>query len=171
MATQVLLIKDVQDLGRSGDVVGVKAGYARNYLIPRGFGYMANRQTLRIQARLQEERAARAAEDRKEAEKQAQELQELTLTAIVKVDPEGHMYGSVSAQDILKLVAEKGKIELEKRSIQLKAPIKQLGVHKVTARLKEGVEATFSLKVQTEDGRTEPIKAKEQESSEPAAAD
>jgi large subunit ribosomal protein L9 len=170
MATKLLLIQDVEDLGRSGDVVSVKPGFARNYLIPRGFAHVADRRTLRMQVRLQEQRAVRAAEDRKEAEQQADQLKEITLTTIVKVDPEGHMYGSVSVHDIVKLLADEAKVELEKKAVQLKAPIKQLGIYKVTLRLKEDVETFVTVKVQTEDGRIEPPKTREQEATEAAAA-
>ncbi len=156
MATKLLLIQDVDDLGRSGDIVSVKPGYARNYLLPQGFAYIADKRTLRIQARLQQERAIQAAEDRKQAEAQAGQLEGVSLTAVVKVDHEGHMYGSVSAQDVMKLLAEQAKIEVDKRAVQLKHPIKQLGIHKVSLRLKEGVEAVVTLKVMTEDGRIEP---------------
>ena len=166
MATKLLLVQDVEDLGRSGDIVNVKPGYARNYLIPHGFGLVADKRTLRIQARLQAERAVRAAEDRKEAEAQAAQLQDVNLTAIVKVDPEGHMYGSVSAHDVVKLLAEQARIEIEKKAVQLKHALKQLGVHRVALRLKEGVEAIVVVRVQTEDGRIEPPGVKTLEAGE-----
>lgn len=169
MATKLLLIEDVEDLGRSGDVVTVKPGFARNYLIPRGFAYVADKRTLRMQARLQEQRAIKAAEDRKEAEKQAAELSDIVLTTVVKVDPEGHMYGSVSAHDIVKLLADDRRLEIEKRAVLLKQPIKQLGVYNVPLRLKEGVEAIISVKVMTEDGRFEAPKTKQELAAAAAA--
>ncbi len=156
MATKLLLVQDVEDLGRSGDIVSVKPGYARNYLIPHGFGLVADKRTLRIQARLQQERAVRAAEDRKEAEAQAAQLHDVNLTAIVKVDPEGHMYGSVSAHDVVRMLAEQARVEVDKKAVQLKHALKVLGIHRVPLRLKEGVEATVVVRVQTEDGRIEP---------------
>lgn len=160
MSTKLLLIEDVEDLGRSGDIVSVKPGYARNFLVPRGFAYVADKRTLRMQERLQQQRAVKAADDKKQAEAQALELEGVTLTAIVKVDPEGHMYGSVSAHDVQKLLAEQGRVEIDKRSVQLKQAIKQLGVYKVALRLKEGVEGIVTVKVMTEDGRIEPPTSK-----------
>jgi large subunit ribosomal protein L9 len=166
MATKLLLIQDVEDLGRSGDVVSVKPGYARNYLLPLKMAYIADKRTLRIQERLKQERSVRAAEDRKQAETLASQLVDVTLTAIVKVDPEGHMYGSVSAYDVAKLLAEQAKIEVEKRSVNLKHAIKELGIYKVPLRLKEGVESIVVVKVQTEDGSIEPPSVKASASSE-----
>lgn len=150
MATLILLIEDVEDLGRSGDVVKVKPGYARNYILPKRFGVIANKNALRMQERLKEQRRIKAAEDKKEAEIQANALEGVVVTAFVKVDQEGHMYGSVSAADIVHLLAEQQKIEVEKRSVMLKHPIKVTGVHRIDLKLKEGVPATFMLKVVAE---------------------
>lgn len=160
MATKLLLIQDVEDLGRSGDVVSVKPGYARNYLLPQKLAYIADKRTLRIQERLKQERAVQAAEDLKHAQSLASELENVSLTAVVKVDQDGHMYGSVSAHDIAKLLVEQAKVEVEKRSVQLKHPIKELGIYKVSLRLKEGVQSIVQVTVQTEDGRIEPPSAK-----------
>src|SRR5689334_18731387 len=99
MPIQLLLLDDVDELGRSGDVVAVKPGYARNFLLPKKKGVMANKHTLRMQAKLKEERAKQAEIDRREAEELAARMTGIELNIVVKVDPEGHMYGSVSALD------------------------------------------------------------------------
>lgn len=152
MATHLLLIDDVEDLGRSGDVVKVKSGYARNYLLPKGLGVMADKNALRMQARLQEERLKKAAEDRAEAETLAKNIEGATLTSIVKVDAEGHMYGSVSQLDIVHLMEDQKKVVIEKKNVLLKHPIKVTGIHQIQLRLKEGVETSFILKVISEEG-------------------
>lgn len=152
MATHLLLIKDVDDLGRSGDVVKVKPGYARNFLLPNGLGVVADQNALRLQARLQEERMRKAAQDRAEAEALAKVIDGATLTAIVKVDAEGHMYGSVSQIDIVHLMDEQKKVAIEKKNVQLKHPIKTTGIHHIPLRLSEGVETSFVLKVISEEG-------------------
>lgn len=149
MGNQLLLIEDVDDLGRSGDVVSVKPGFARNFLIPRKKAVVADKFTLRMQARLKEERAKRALIDKKDAEILAERIGVMELEITVKVDPEGHMYGSVSAIDIVKLFENEG-IELEKRNVALPHPIKEIGEHKVQLKLKEGVPASFSLKVKSD---------------------
>lgn len=167
MATQLLLIEDVEDLGRSGDVVSVKPGYARNFILPKGLGIIADKNALRMQVRLQEERQKRAAEDRSEAEALAKVIEGATLTAVVKVDAEGHMYGSVASLDIVHLMQEQKSLLIEKKNVQLKHPIKTTGVHQIPLRLKEGVEASFTLKVISEEGeQTVPAEETQEEPKE-----
>jgi large subunit ribosomal protein L9 len=149
MGNQLLLIQDVDDLGRVGEVVSVKPGYARNFLIPQKKAVVADQFTLRMQARLKEERAKLAEVDKKDAEDLASRIDGMELTIQVKVDPDGHMYGSVTALDIVHLF-EKEAVQLEKRNIALLQPIKQLGVYPIVLKLKEGVPAQIILKVMSE---------------------
>ncbi|MGR3973096.1 MAG: 50S ribosomal protein L9 [Candidatus Rhabdochlamydia sp.] len=146
MKQNYLLIVDVEDIGRCGEVISVKAGFARNYLIPQEMAVPANRHTLRMQARLQEERARQSAVDKEDAEKIASQLQGVTLTMNVKVDPEGNMYGSVGFGDIIALFAEQG-FELERRNIGLNKPIKVIGIHPMVLRLKEDVICDYTLHI------------------------
>lgn len=146
MGNQLLLIEDVDNVGRSGDIVKVKPGYARNFLLPQKMAVVADKRTLRMQAKLQEERAKRAAIDKEAAEKASENIKDMVLTIEVKVDQEGHMYGSVTQMDIVGLFAKQG-IELEKRNVALLHPIKELGVKKITLKLKEGVMVEFTLHV------------------------
>lgn len=150
MANKLLLIEDVEALGRSGDIVGVKPGYARNFLLPQGLAIIADKRALRMQTRLQEERKKRAVVDRKESEDLAAKLEGQNITTTVKVDHEGHMYGSVSAADIADLLGQQMSLTLEKRAIQLKHPIKETGVHTIQAKLKEDIQTTFTLTVEPE---------------------
>lgn len=147
MATKLLLIEDVEDLGHKGEIVSVRPGYGRNFLLPQGLAVIATEKALRMQERLKEERKQKALVDKKEADEVAARLEGVTVTATVKVDHEGHMYGSVTAGDIAALLQEKAKVELDKKAIQLKHAIKSLGVHTVTAKLKEGVQASFNVEV------------------------
>ena len=151
MATKLLLIEDVDDLGRKGEIVSVRPGYARNFLLPRGVGITADKNALRMQARLQEERKKKAIHDKAESEKMAASLEGVTLTTIVKVDHEGHMYGSVTAADIMHLLQEQAGISLEKRGITLKHPIKVTGTHTVSIKLKEGITSQVTLNILPED--------------------
>lgn len=146
---QLLLIDDVDDLGKSGEVVKVKPGYARNFLLPQQRGVIADKNTLRMQTRLKEERAKRAEVDKVEAEAMSARISGMQLTMKVKVDPEGHMYGSVGVGDIVQLFENEG-ISLEKRNILLAHPLKEIGIHTINLRLKEGVPAGFTLKVESE---------------------
>ncbi len=152
MATKLLLLEDVDVLGRSGEIVNVKPGYARNYLLPRGLAVIADKKALRLQERLKEERQKRALVDQQESEEIAARLNNISLTTVVKVDQEGHMYGSVTAAEIVHLLQEHHQIEIEKKSIQLKHPIKTTGIHPILVKLKENVTASFNLKVMSEEG-------------------
>lgn len=158
---KLLLLKDVEGLGRKGEIVSnVRPGYARNFLLPQAMAIVADANALRMQAKLQEERQKQAAVDKKESEEMALRFQDLTLTSTVKIDHEGHMYGSVSAIDIAHLLKEQAGIEVEKRAIQLPHPIKETGVHNIKVKLKEGVMSAFVLKVVPEEGQG-PLKTEE----------
>lgn len=147
MAVKLLLLEDVDDLGRSGDIVSVKSGYARNFLLPKQFAILAHKGALRMQEKLREERQKKAVADKNEAEALAASLAQITLSISVKVDQEGHMYGSVAIGDIHNRLQEEHQIILEKRAIQLKHPIKTTGVHEIPIKLKESVMATITLHV------------------------
>lgn len=149
MKNQLLLIHDVDDLGRSGDLVTVKPGFARNFLIPQKKAVFATKGTLRMQEKLREERAKQAVVDKKDAEELAERVNGLTIKTTVKIDPEGHMYGSVTVYEILELLKKEG-IELERRNIVLPQPIKELGAREINLKLKEGVPAKFTLKILAE---------------------
>lgn len=147
MAQKILLLEDVENVGRKGEVAAVKPGYAFNYLIPQGLALVANRTALRKQAQLQEERRVRAEEERKESLELASRLEGETVEIEVKVDHEGHMYGSVTALDIIRLVKLKTGIDLDKKMIPLKHAIKEVGISDLTVRFKEGVTAEIHVKV------------------------
>ncbi|MBY0528626.1 MAG: 50S ribosomal protein L9 [Rhabdochlamydiaceae bacterium] len=149
MGNQLLLLEDVEDLGRSGDLVSVKPGYARNFLLPQKKAVVADKYTLRLQARLKEERAKQAEIDRKDSEDLARQIDGAVIIMQVKVDPDGHMYGSVTALDIVRHFDAQG-IKLEKRSVLLASPIKSTGVYPLNLKLKEGVPALVTLKVFSE---------------------
>lgn len=151
MALKLLLIEDVEDLGRSGDIVTVRPGYARNFLLPQGCAIVADKNALRMQTRLQEERQKQAIIDKKESETLAANIEGQTLSTIVKVDHEGHMYGSVSAVDIAHLMQEKLSVAIEKRNIMLKHPVKETGDHKINVKLKEGITTSFTLQIVPEE--------------------
>lgn len=151
MAAKLLLIDDVEALGRSGDIVTVRPGYARNFLLPQGLAMIADKNTIRMQAKLQEERKQKAIVDKKESEELAARIEGLAITTTVKVDHDGHMYGSVTNADIAHLIQEQSGITVEKRSIQLKHAIKTVGEHTINIKLKEGVTTSIKLTVAPEE--------------------
>ncbi len=154
---EMLLLKDVDNLGRKGDIVkGAKPGFVRNFLLPQEFAVMADKRTIRMQERLKEERKVQSESDRKESQAVSTNLKDKTFTHTVKVDPHGHLYGSVSSQDIVDILAKEGVV-IERKMVLLGQPIRKLGIHVIPLRLKEDVEASFSLRVQDEQGRIEVI--------------
>lgn len=151
MRQQLLLLEDVDGLGRSGDIVSPKPGHTRNYLLPKLKAVIADKHTLKMQTKLKEERAKQAEIDRKESEVYAEKLKGVVLEQTVKVDTEGKLYGSVTQMEIVQLLQDAGH-DLERRNLLLSHPIKTLGTHTVKLRLKEGVEAEVQLKVIPEGG-------------------
>lgn len=147
---QLLLLEDVENLGRKGDVVNAKSGYAFNFLLPKRLAEIATAHTLRKQAKLQEERKKIAEHDRKEAEEMAERLKGETLTFHVKVDHEGHLYGSVSQLDIVHQIKLQTSLELDKRFVQLKHPIKETGAFEIALRLKEGIMTQVNVVITPE---------------------
>lgn len=146
MKQQLLLLEDVEALGRKGEIVSAKPGFVRNFLLPRGLAMIASANTLRKQERLRAEREKQAIVDRKESEELAAKLEGVTLEIKVKVDPEGHMYGSVSALDVAALFQEKG-FAIERKYIQMPRPIKETGAHKISLKLKEGIPVQCHLTI------------------------
>jgi large subunit ribosomal protein L9 len=146
MKQQILLLQDVDSLGKKGEIVTAKPGYMRNFLLPKGFAVVATSNMLRKQEALRAERAKQAAIDRKESEELAQQVESVSLEIKAKVDPEGHMYGSVSASDIARLFEEKG-LPIDKKFILVTKPIKTTGGHKISIKLKEAVTTTCLLNI------------------------
>ena len=149
---KLILRETVASLGQAGDVVNVKPGYARNYLLPKGLAYMASAANLRRieeEARLREERARR---DYLETNRQASRLEDLTINVTARAGDEGQLFGSVTVRDICERVEESGiDFELDRRAVQLSEPIKSVGEHRVPIRFQSGVEAELLVVVEAEE--------------------
>ncbi|MCB1115078.1 MAG: 50S ribosomal protein L9 [Chlamydiia bacterium] len=154
--TKLLLLEDVTNLGRKGELASAKPGFVRNFLLPQKKAVIADKRTIRMQEKLREEREVQAAADKKEAEALAKRLESKTLSITVKNDSQGHLYGSVASADIVKILEEQEGIKIERKHVLLLKPIKSLGVFDVQLRLKEDVPATFKLKVDGETKVREP---------------
>ena len=153
MAVEVILREDVPNLGHIGEVVRVKPGYARNYLLPRGLAIEANRKDLRVLEHQKRIIAAKAERDRKDAEGHAKRLEGLELRVEARVGEEGRLFGSVTNLDIERLLVAKG-FEIDRRRIQLAEPIKQVGTYPVPVQLGRDVRATIQVVVEAQE--TEP---------------
>jgi large subunit ribosomal protein L9 len=149
MAVEVILRDDVAHLGKIGDVVRVKPGYARNFLLPRGLAVEANTKNLRVLEHQKRVIGAKAEREQKAAESAAGRIQGLRLTVRAKAGEEGRLFGSVTNIDVERLLAEKG-VTVDRRRIALAEPIKQLGTFSIEVQIGRGVRATVELSVEPE---------------------
>ena len=142
---QVILTKDVDSLGRAGELVRVRPGYGRNYLLPRGLALLATKANLAQLEHHRREIAAQQAKIRSDHEAKAKQLEGVEVSIPRKVGAENKMFGSVSSRDISEALAAQN-IEIDRKLIKLDEPIKQVGEHVVEIRFSADVSA--SLKVQ-----------------------
>ncbi len=148
---EVVLKEDIENLGHMGEVVKVKDGYARNYLLPRGLVVLANKKNLKALEHEQRMIGQRKERLTKEAQGISETLSRVSLEFAVKVGEEGRLFGSVTNMDIEKALKEKG-FEVERRRIVLHDPIKQVGDYEVPIRLRPEVTPSIKVKVVSEDG-------------------
>lgn len=148
MATpiQVVLQDDVANLGKSGSIVKVRPGFARNFLYPRGQALPATAANLSKVDELKKAAAIKAEATKVEAKKVADQLSALSVKIVRAVGAENKMYGSVTSKDIEDAYAEKG-VKLDRRNIELKDPIRTLGLSEVSIRLHPEVSATLRVEV------------------------
>jgi large subunit ribosomal protein L9 len=146
---EVILREDIKTLGHAGEMVRVKPGYARNYLLPKGLAYEAtegNKKRIAAETRV---RSARNQAEQAEAERVAATLREVTLTLSGKAGEEGKLFGSITSQDIAEALAQQGHT-VDRRRIELEHPIKTTGTHTVTVRLHPEVHADVRVSVVAE---------------------
>ncbi len=146
---EIILQEEVANLGQIGDIVKVRDGYARNYLLPRGLAVEANRRNVRVL----EHHKRLVAGKKERAERQAQALVEqlsaLSLTIPAKAGEEGRLFGSVTNIDLETALKEKG-MSLDRRRILLDEPIKQVGSYEVSINLGNAMRATIKVEVTAE---------------------
>ena len=146
---EVILRDDVRSVGKAGELVRVKPGYARNYLLPQGLAYEA---TEGNKKRIEAETRARGVRDQAErtaAERVAASLGAVALTLTGKAGEEGKLFGSITAQDIADALAAQGH-QVDRRRIELEHPIKTIGHHTVGVRLHSDVRAEVHVSVVAE---------------------
>lgn len=144
---KVILRSDVQDVGKKGDIVDVAAGYARNYLVPKGLALKATDGNVSQAASMRRSRDLKDAKDRGAAEEVAKTLVPTTITVKAKAGAEGRLFGSVTTADITAAVQAQTGIELDRRKLHLDEPIKTIGTHHVPAKLHSDVEFPITVEV------------------------
>jgi large subunit ribosomal protein L9 len=148
-ALQVILRDDVPHLGKIGEVVRVKPGYARNFLFPRGLAIEASSKNLRVLDHHKRVIAAKADREHRSAEAHGKRIDGMKLVIRMRSGEEGRLFGSVTNLDVERLLAEKG-VQVDRRHIALGDPIKQLGTFPITVQVGRAVKATVELTVEAE---------------------
>ncbi len=141
---KVLLREDYKNLGATGDVVKVKDGFARNFLIPQGIAFIATEQNQKKYENDLKQQGWRLERDKQHAEELAKKLENVSCTISVQVGEEDKLFGSVTSQNIADSLTEQG-FKFEKRKILLDEPIKSLGIYSVPIKLHTEVTATVKV--------------------------
>jgi large subunit ribosomal protein L9 len=144
---KVILLADVKNLGKKGELVNVAEGYARNYLIPRKLAQAATEGNIK---QLEQEREAlerKKARELNQARQLSQKLSQMKVTLKVKAGEQGKLFGSITAKDIAEAIKSQLDVEVDKRKIELHEPIKSLGDYEVTIKLAPEVESKVYVKI------------------------
>jgi large subunit ribosomal protein L9 len=149
---KLILKQSVANLGEAGEVVSVKPGYGRNYLIPQGLAYVASDANLKRIEEEQTKAAERRRRDLLEAGRRAAQVEVLALAFSERAGEDGKLFGSVTAADVVERANASGELdfELDKRSVHLDEPIKALGTYEVPVRLHADVEVSIAVEVTAE---------------------
>ena len=143
---KLILTEDVPNLGSLGDTIDVKSGYGRNYLLPKGIALLATgRVSKELQHRIQHLNKLREGKIEL-AHEQAEKLKTVKLEVVRKSGPGGRLFGSVTNRDLKELLKEK-EFDVERRSIQLNSPIRNIGLHDFTVRIHSEVSVNMQIKV------------------------
>ncbi len=144
---KIILKKEHEILGDEGQIVNVKDGYARNYLIPKGYATIANESNLKSFGEIKKQRAKKIQKLIDEANKIASDLSTHSITIEVKTGEDGRIFGSVTSQMIYDKLKEKGFDDIDRKKIILKEPIKSLGEHELDVKLQHSVVAKLKINV------------------------
>ena len=142
----VILLKDFEGLGSEGDIINVKPGFARNYLVPRGFALRASKRNMAV---IEEKKHIREAQENRVEKSNkilAEKLTKTTLTIEVQVGEEERIFGSVTSQDIQGSLEDKG-ISIDRSAIMMDEPIKSLGIYNIPVKITAGLEADLKVYV------------------------
>jgi large subunit ribosomal protein L9 len=144
---KLILTQDVPNLGAPGDIVEVKDGYGRNYLVPRGFAIIATKGAEKQVATIRRAREVREVRDLSHAQEISAQLAELQVKLAARSGEGGRLFGSVTTADVVEAVAQAGGPKLDRRLVALAAPIKAVGNHTATVKVHPELEATVTIQV------------------------
>lgn len=147
---KVLLLQDVKGLGKKGDICEVKDGYGRNFLVGKGLADFATNEVINRYKATQKKAAEMAAEEKSLMEMTAKKISEIVVKIIQKVGANGSLYGAITKEDIAEALAKEHRIEIDKKTIELKNPIKSTGIYEVEIKLGHGIHATLKVDVEAQ---------------------
>jgi large subunit ribosomal protein L9 len=148
---EVLLLKDVEQLGEAGEIKRVADGYARNFLIPQGLAAIATPGAIRQTELQRQGDVRRQAKELDEAQALAQILDGLTVTFEARAGEADRLYGSITNANIAEALEEQVDQDVDRRKIAMEEPLKELGTHAVTVRLAPGAEAKVTVIIEREE--------------------
>ena len=160
---KVVLLQDVKNIGRIGDIAEVSDGYARNFLMPRGMAELASRKTVNsvdFQKRIERNREMR---DRLEAEALAQGLQGATVTIFATVGDQNRIHGQITNQQVADAIEEQLGLAVDRHKIEIEQPVRTLGLFMLPVRISRGLEASINLEVAEEVEEIEEVEETEEE--------
>ena len=144
---KVILKADIKGVGKKDEIINASDGYARNFLFPKGLAVEANAQNMANLKAKQDSNAYRKDQEKQEARKQAEHIKKIMLTIPVKAGENGKIFGGVSSKEIAELLQKTHNIIVDKKKIDLKETIKELGTKTVEIKLYEGVIAKLKINV------------------------
>lgn len=147
---KVILQKDVKNIGKKGDVVEVAEGYGRNFLLPRGLAVEANAGNLRQVAHQKQAESTKAERELQDARKIGEKIKSKELKVSAKVGEGGRLFGSITTQEIADQLRRQFSVEIDKRKIDLKEPIKSLGTHPAVVKVHPQVHVPLVVRVVAE---------------------
>ncbi|MEM1094921.1 MAG: 50S ribosomal protein L9 [Bacteroidota bacterium] len=144
---QVLLLEDVEKLGEAGDIVSVKNGYGRNYLIPRKLGVIATKSAIKMREEVIRQQARKRQADKEQAKEVARQLEALDLVLQAKVGEENRIFGTITPQQIAVNLATHG-FAIDRRNIEIDEEIRLIGVYTATVKVQTDVFAKLKFRVE-----------------------
>ncbi|MDZ7859624.1 MAG: 50S ribosomal protein L9 [Candidatus Krumholzibacteriota bacterium] len=142
---EIILRDNIENLGKTGEIVDVKDGYARNFLIPKGLAVIATKSSKKVIEEEDQQRKIRARKIKRNLEGTAEKMKGISCTITVQASEEDRLYGSVNASDIADAINKHSDIKIDSKQVILEEPIKILGVYTVTVRLHKEVEVPVKV--------------------------
>lgn len=148
---KLILLQDVENLGDEGDIVTVKDGYGRNYLIPQGLASVASQGAVRHREEIRRQRSRKIAKAREDAQSLKQALEKTKVVVAAKTGEENRIFGTVTSQQVAVELSKQG-FEIDRKNIEIDEEIRMIGVYTATVSLHKGVEANVKIEVIPESG-------------------